>query len=299
VTPIARRPQSLGSFAAGDPDSGYYNDLTIKATDSGSPRGCAELALRLTHERRRANPVTIAQLGLGAWQLSLQDPTWLDAVDVVVRWIERELEPDGTIPYHFDMPHTFQLAAPWPSAMAQGEAASLLVRASGSLGRPEVRDLARRAIEPLLRSGSRLVSSTRDGPVLQEYPTTPPAHVLNGWIFGLWGLYDVGISQDDSSAMNAFTVGTETLAARLPLYSVRWSWSRYDLYPHRVVHVTSPFYHRLHVAQLRAMARITTDRSFSLVADEWEAGLRNPVAFGVALIRKLSFRALVPRKALP
>ena len=29
-------------------------------------------------------------------------------------------------------------------------------------------------------------------------------------------------------------------------------WSRYDLYPHPLTNVASPFYHRLHIEQLRA-----------------------------------------------
>ena len=31
-----------------------------------------------------------------------------------------------------------------------------------------------------------------DGPWPEEYPTDPPSYVLNGGIFALWGLYDVG-----------------------------------------------------------------------------------------------------------
>ena len=30
-----------------------------------------------------------------------------------------------------------------------------------------------------------------EGPVLEEYPTEPPTHVLNAWINGLWGLDDI------------------------------------------------------------------------------------------------------------
>jgi heparosan-N-sulfate-glucuronate 5-epimerase len=299
VTPLARRPQLRGSFTPGQPSEGYYNDLTIKATEAGDPAAGVALARSLSADRSRANPITIAQLGLGAWQLSRTDSRWLDTVDAVVTWIASEMQADGTVPYHFSMPHTFPLRAPWPSAMAQGEIASLLARAAASLGRPEHLEQARLAVATLLDGSSVLVANTPDGPVLQEYPTDPPAHVLNGWMFALWGLYDVGVACDDSDARTSFEAGAEALAARLPLYDVALGWSRYDLYPHRLVHVTSPFYQRLHVEQLRAMAELSPHPAFDRAADRWQRAVRNPAALAVALTRKVAFRLLTPRRPLP
>jgi heparosan-N-sulfate-glucuronate 5-epimerase len=299
VIAVLRRPQLRGSFTPQQPLTGYYNDLTMKAADAGDPAGSLALARALIADRARANPVTIAQLGLGAWQLSQRDRRRLDTVDEVVGWLAAEMEPDGTVPYRFTMPHTFRLQAPWSSAMAQGEIASLFVRASSSLERPDHLEHARRAISPLLDRSSGLVADTHDGPVLQEYPTDPPAHVLNGWIFALWGIYDVAIACDDSDALASFEAGAEALAARLPLYDVAWGWSRYDLYPHRLVHVTSPFYQRLHVEQLRAMNEILPRPPYVRAADKWEAAVHNPAALALAFTRKVAFRFLVPRKPLP
>lgn len=299
MTGIFRQVQRRASFTPGDPAGGYYNDLTIKPTETGDPAGGVAHARTLTADRERANPITIAQLGLGAWQLSGSDPRWLDTVAVVADWIASEMEPDGTVPYHFPMPHTFPLPAPWASAMAQGEIASLLVRAAASLGRPDHLGRARRAIALLLDSSSNLVAETPDGPVLQEYPTDPPAHVLNGWMFALWGVYDVAVACDDREARVSFDAGVRALAARLPLYEVALRWSRYDLYPHRLVHVTSPFYQRLHVEQLRAMGALVPDPSFDRTADRWNGAARNPLALAVALTRKVAFRALTPRHPLP
>ena len=131
---------------------------------------------------------------------------------------------------------------------------------------------------PLLSPASPLVVETEEGPVLQEYPTDPPTHVLNGWINALWGLYDIanagGKLADD--ARDAYQRGLEALAARLPLYNTGWNWSRYDLFPHAIVHVTSPFYHRLHVEQLRAMHDLDPRPMFAETADRWESGRGKP-----------------------
>jgi hypothetical protein len=142
------------------------------------------------------------------------------------------------------------------------------------------------------------VVETDEGPVLQEYPTHPPAHVLNGWIFALWGLYDVAIAGGELSegAHDAFSRGVDTLAARLPLYNTGWNWSRYDLFPHPLVHVTSPFYHRLHVEQLHALHALVPRQVFRETAERWESGARRPLARAHAVARKVAFRLVRPRK---
>jgi heparosan-N-sulfate-glucuronate 5-epimerase len=298
---LLRKPQLRGAFVPGDLTSGYYNDMRDIAADHGSP-GAALLALdAMTAERRLAQPVSVAQLGIGAWQLAAaDDPRWLDLVSATSDWVAGELDTEGRIAFEFAYPHTYRLEPPWYSAMAQGEAASLLIRAATSLQRPELARAAERAVSPLLARGSPLVSETPEGPVLQEYPTDPPSHVLNGWINALWGVYDISIGGLELSgdAGNAFSRGLDALATRLPLYNTGWNWSRYDLFPHPIIHVTSPFYHRLHIEQLHAMHALDPRQIFVETADRWEAGLRHPLARTHAVARKVGFRMLNPRKKI-
>jgi heparosan-N-sulfate-glucuronate 5-epimerase len=296
---LLRRPQLRGAFVPGDITSGYYNDMRDIAGDHGSPSG-ALMALQMkTADRRVVHPISIAQLGLGAWQLAAAgDPRWLEVVSAVSDWIAAELDSEGLIAFEFAYPHTYRLEPPWYSAMAQGESASLLLRAGLALGRPELTQAAVRTVSTFLRSDSPVVAATDEGPVLEEYPTNPPAHVLNGWIYALWGLYDVAAAGGDLSedAHSAFSRGVDALEARLPLYSTGWNWSRYDLFPHPIIHVTSPFYHRLHVEQLRAMHDLDPRPVFAATASRWELGVQNPFARTHAVARKVAFRVLRPRK---
>jgi heparosan-N-sulfate-glucuronate 5-epimerase len=297
----------MAPFEAGDPQSGFYNDLREKAVEHGSPRAAAAALRSMTEDRRRANAVSVAQLGIGAWQLAATDPSWLPVVEETSRWIVESLDDEGRFAYLFAMPHTFALDPPWYSAMAQGEAGSLLVRASSALGRDDLREAAARAIRSLIDPRLGLVDAATEGPVLEEYPTDPPSHALNGWIWSLWGLYDVGLALADEpsaslrvvgeEARRAFDLGTATLAARLPRYDVRFAWSLYDLYPHRIAHVASPFYHRLHVEQLRAMALLRPEHAaFAETAERWAGGARNPLSLAFAVVRKGAFRILEPRR---
>jgi hypothetical protein len=198
------------------------------------------------------------------------------------------------------MPHTFPLNPPWYSSLAQGEAISFLVRAARVLDRSELFELAARTARPLLDLDSPLVALTPEGPVLQEYPTEPPSHVLNGWIFSLWGLYDLsrwGVSPDRTltEAAEAFVSGAAALAARIARYRTAVNWSLYDLYPHPLPNVASPFYHRLHVEQLRRQQELHPDPRIAALALEWGRAAAAPAALAVAFARKAAFRVSRPR----
>lgn len=293
-----RTPQDRAVFVPGDAHGGYYNDLTVGLGALTPPEAVIRLQ-ELTGADDRVNPVTVLQFGLGAWQRSAADERWLEVVRGVVRWVEQETEDDPVLRYRYPMPHTYRLAAGWGSAMAQGEAASLLIRAARSLGCAELDDRARAVLAPLLDGADGLVASTPDGNVFQEYPTSPPAHVLNGWIYTLWGCFDVGQATGDQRARAAWEAGVATLAQRLPLYTTAGGWSRYDLFPHRLTHVASPYYHRLHIALLEAIDVLAPQAQIRATADRWRRALTNPPVAVLAVARKVGFRLVVPRRTVP
>lgn len=295
---FGRPPQLETPFTPGDPTRGYYNDLRPHLSAYVAAAGNAETAvLGLIADREAANPVTIAQMGLGAWQGAAEDEDLLRCVDMVASWLARALEPDGAVRYRFPLRGTYEVAAPWVSAMAQGEIASLLVRAGATLGRPELLDAAVDAVRPLLEGRDGLVVETSEGPVLQEYPTAPPSHVLNGWIFALWGLYDVSCAPAGHGAAEAlFDQSVAALASRLSLYELSGGWTRYDLFPHPIPNVASPFYHALHAAQLRALARLVDDRRFEAAAARWEAAASSLRVRTGAVLGKVAFRLVRPRR---
>src|SRR3954454_924197 len=285
---MSTRPlQRATAFTPGDLDSPYYNDLAAGRLDASLADETARLALLVT-SRQSLNPVTVAQLGLAALDRRDEDDGWRRLAADAQAALEAAMEDDGSIPYRFAMPHTYALEPPWVSAMAQGQAVSLFLRLGD---RPE---LGYRALRPLLEPP--LLVETPEGPVLQEYPTSPPAHVLNGWIFALFGLYDASVFESSGRAEQAgvaFERGAATVAARLRRYETLGGWSRYDLYPHRLTHVASPFYHALHVELLVALARLAPDRRIEAAAERF--GAVSSWAKAVGITRKVLFRIAVPR----
>ena len=163
---------------------------------------------------------------------------------------------------------------PWLSAMAQGEGASLLVRAHAATKDDRFADAAHRALGslavPIAEGGLR--ARLGAGFFLEEYPTDPPSHVLNGGIFALWGYHDVALGLGDEVARREFERGVDTLAQNVG----RWdtgSWSRYDLFPRRVDNVASSAYHLLHINQLLAMQLIAPSPELAAAAARFEGYL--------------------------
>jgi hypothetical protein len=297
MAPLMRTPQLRAAFTPQDPTSGYYNDLRVFVAERAqTPAEGASVLEQMTSDRRLANPVSIAQLGLGAWQSAGDDERWLDVTHGAAHWLAAELAPAGRLEFRFPVRSTYRIDPPWISAMAQGEAASLLVRAATTFDDPGLLELAGVAVGAVLDEGTGLVSATGEGPVLQEYPTSPPAHVLNGWIYALWGLYDVAHATGSARHAAAFEEGVATLVARLPRYRTRLRWSLYDLYPHPVANVASPYYHRLHAELLASLDIQHPHPTLQHFAAAWSASSSGAVPRAVAVARKGIFRFVRPRR---
>jgi heparosan-N-sulfate-glucuronate 5-epimerase len=269
---------------------GYYIDMRVKAEKPVWPS--REVPLYV-------GPI---QWALGCFEryLAGEGEVWLQAAreraEALVECQQEEGPQGGGFLHLQALAHTFALRPPWISAMAQGEAASLLVRIFQETGIERYAEAARRALLPLsvdsADGGARAQLNGRAFP--EEYPTQPPSFVLNGAIFTLWGLHDVGVALDDADARAAFEDGVDTLAENLHRWDLGY-WSRYDLFPHPAVNVASSFYHDLHVNQLRAMHRVAPRPQLIETADRWERFANSSSCRRRALAGKVLFRVLVPR----
>jgi hypothetical protein len=274
---------------------GYYIDLRVKARNP-------DIEVAWPWAPGDAPWVSFSQLGLGSYEryLAGDGEEWLSlARQVADRLVEhqvREGRRRGGLEHTFDFPHTFPVRAPWISSMAQGEGASLLVRLHLETGEDVYAEAAVLALEPLyLRTPEGGAMELLDGrPFPEEYPTEPPSFVLNGGIFSLWGLYDVGVGLGDERAARGFEDGVDSLVASLHRWDTGW-WSRYDLYPHPTANVASLAYHQLHINQLRAMNLIAPRDELLVVADRFESYQGRRLNRARAFAEKAMFRLRVPR----
>jgi hypothetical protein len=250
--------------------------------------------------------VGLTQLGLGAYErfLAGEGEAWLTlsleiADELCVRQVSGGAR-DGAWEHLLDYPHTFLLKAPWVSAMAQGQGASLLVRAFRETSEERYATAAVRALRlnsVLTKEGG--AAALLDGrPFPQEYPTEPASFVLNGGIYALWGWRDVAEGLGDADARSRYDAGGDTLARNVHRWDAGW-WSRYDLLDRRPRNLSSLAYHQLHVHQLAALQKTDPRPEIAAVHARFAAYLASPLCRVRALAHKAAFRSRNPRTSHP
>src|SRR3954468_14318787 len=224
-------PTPLGPAFDDTSVRGYYVDFRAKTTSPTAGDAAALPAIQLI------------QLALGWWERHIAgEEAARERFLALCREVEqRSISQDASTLWPVNVPvPKYGLSPGWFSALPQGQGASVFVRAQLATGEDRYAELALRAVEPFLRpDGSALVSRTANGPLLEEAPSAPPSHVLNGWMSALWGVWDVQLALGEERAADAFRTGVDCLRATLPAYDTGW-WSRYALYPHRLSDLAKP-----------------------------------------------------------
>ncbi|HYM78414.1 MAG TPA: D-glucuronyl C5-epimerase family protein [Candidatus Dormibacteraeota bacterium] len=277
----------------------YYMLFAEKADYSGAhdSSGIPQLDYH-GHIGLQYNPIAIAQFGLGNYNL------WRRTSDAgrkqkffrIANWLCAHLEQNSSglavWNHHFNWEYRDTLRAPWYSALAQGQGISVLVRAHKESGDARYLDAARQAFvsfqRPMAEGG--VVFTDESGDVwFEEYIVDPPTHILNGFIWALWGIYDYILATNDDRAQDLFSQGVRTLLHNLDRYDLGF-WSLYEQSGTRLPMVASAFYHRLHIVQLRVMHRLTGEEAFARIADRWETYSRSRAKRTRALFYKSAFK---------
>ncbi len=307
IESVAGNPDAFGSERSFSPEvgrhwedpeaplRGYYIDFSFKAEDPAWPPAWLG-------PRREQLHVANVQWGLGAFERFVkgEGEEWLrGALACGEHLIETQHSggpQDGGWRHFFPMPHTYVIRPPWLSAIAQGEAASLLVRLHLETGDERFAEAARRGLAPMaVPVGEGGLRAELEGaPFVEEYPTIPPSYVLNGAIFALWGYLDVGRGLDDPEALEQFEALTSALVANLDRWDTGF-WSYYDLYPHRVRNIASPAYHLLHIRQLEVLDRLSPRPELGAMRARFQGYRSSAGRRRKAMAQKVAFRIVSPR----
>ncbi|CAF3268867.1 unnamed protein product [Rotaria sp. Silwood2] len=167
--------------------------------------------------------------------------------------------------------HQYHLRMPWCSAMAQGQAASLLVRLYSLTNDNQHLLAIRRAIQPLWSSNMTRAYFENRFLWLEEYPLESPVQglfVLNGCLYSLIGIIDVHTIDPQSYLLELINEIINSLHYMLPYYihPKISNWSLYDL-----SHITmkskmntaSDSYHIVHIIQLQCLSQLFKKTNFS------------------------------------
>lgn len=268
------------SFAAIDApgNAPYFIKWDAGTGTYGEDFSCAQRDANgtlLSGRDRQYHHIRIAQFALhrhGVW-LASAEPAARDDFLAQARYLRDHQEPGGT--YRFAFPWTkYGEGEGWVSAMAQGEAISVLLRAERECPTEGFGDAALRASAPFhreIREGGVTWRSGED--VFFEEIAGPAApHVLNGCFFALFGLWELARGNGDERALHLSNECAATLERWMPRFDSGW-WSLYSLMRSAAghPHLATLKYHAFHIAQLRVLARMFGHPSFDATAERWES----------------------------
>jgi len=260
----------------------YYVNLAKKYTEKSLV--FHDDAVPLFPIPRSSHPVYIAQYALGAYEVYLKSGDTLAKQSFIrcADWLLSNLKKFQGFDYWlYDIPIDYPdglYGIPWPSAMAQGEGVSVLVRAYCETRDEKYLQAAQRALEPVLHDISKggcsvVIGNNHIFP--QEYITREkPPNILNGAIFSFFGLYDLYRVTKSVRYEQYCKIMVDSFAEKLPLYDTGF-WSYYDLNPippSRIFggNLASRTYHALHIVQLKVLYDISGRMEFLQYADKFK-----------------------------
>jgi heparosan-N-sulfate-glucuronate 5-epimerase len=254
----------------------YYNDLTAKADWTGHLIDDVPAVRIPALGRFITLPVTVVQFGLGSMDRyhltgAQQD---LNQVRSVIRWILNNLKPEGYFDNFTALLNPHERFFSNNHGMVQGETLSLCIRVvENHLVDSEtadqlahaIRAIAQNMVLPIEEGGTLLTVGNHF--YLCEFPRTDRYVVLNGWVFGLFGLIDYLRYSGDSALAEYITALLRTFRTCLKDFLLADGWSYYDNHGR----VCSPFYHSLHISLLDALHQLTGDQELAVVSNKMRA----------------------------
>ena len=247
------------------------------------------------------NPNAIAQLALGYYDKFISGKGCSKEFLTQAAYFlnHGRLVKDGVLLWEYKFPFEMrnQLTSPWRSALAQGQGISVCLRAYKLSNDDRYLDAAIKAFKSfsyLANEHPEGVLDDSDGYTwLEEYIVSPPNHVLNGFIWALYGVRDYAVVMNDKYAWSLWDDCVKTLSENLCNYDLGF-WTTYDFISDRSknhpVMPVSEYYQRLHVIQMDGCYQLTGLDKFKEYRDTWNGYLDNYFYRKVAYVWKIYFK---------
>lgn len=269
----------LGNVSLGRPLGAYYIDMRpaiVHYTDDlyGGGFDANGVPMTMGPTGPFYFPIAIAQYGFmlhSEWMETGQSRT-MQQLQSCLRVLEttKTETADHCVWLHQNYEGKYGIQPPWASAMAQGEAISLYLRLFEALGRQDLLNSAIKAYRFMEVDVSKGGVRRRDeyGNLwLEEYPSLEPSYVLNGFIYALFGLYDLFRVTQDHRVKRDIDECLRTLTSRLPDFDAGY-WSIYDLQRRELVRY---YYQKnVHVPQMAVLYALTGNPIFRKYQERWE-----------------------------
>lgn len=245
------------------------------------------------------NPIAIAQWALGQYNLwrKTQDNEnylkFINGADWLVDNLKLNSNKVDVWNHYFDWTYKETLVNPWYSGLAQGQGLSVLARAYKISQDPKYLEAAKKVYKSFLIDtiDGGVTFADKDNNIwIEEYiMKDSPTHILNGFIWGLWGIYDYWLLTNNNEVKNLFDKYVKTIFANISKYDIGY-WSLYELSNLRIKMRASIFYHKLHIIQLKILSEMTGIHEFKNIAKKWNEYLKQKPNKIRAIFMKILFK---------
>ncbi len=227
------------------------------------------------------NQIYIIQFGLITHDLVLSGVDIdknTDRLKKSVQWLEANEEKIGeTIVWrnHFENPR-YGLESGWISGMYQGQAMSLYLRYGQLVGEEK------KYLEKANKIYNFFDTPFENGGVkrfdkqgllwFEEYPSSEPSFVLNGFIYAFLGIYDlwrITSGKDEKATIDSCV---ETLKKSIILYDSGY-WSVYDQLKKELA--TKYYHENIHIPLMEVLHNLTGEEIFNHYQKRWKKQLNS------------------------
>ena len=278
----------------------YYMEFRYKAEykgnydESGIPQLNYEGDIGVQY-----NPIAISQWSLGNYNLWVKNNSkehynkFLKGADWLVDNLNLNNGKVYVWEHNFDWVYKENLIKPWYSGLAQGQGLSVLCRAYKSTRDDKYLDSIEKIYKSFLldiKNGGVTFKDQKGDIWIEEYiMKNNPTHILNGFIWGLWGIYDYWLLTKNEDIKNKFDQYIKTLKNNLDKYDIGY-WSLYELSELKIKMRSSIFYHKLHIIQLQILFEMTNEEKFKKISYKWSEYLNNRFNLVKAVFMKIIFK---------
>ena len=255
--------------------SPYPVDMSFVTLDCGID------AARISYQPESTyHPTHIAQYALAHWNLyplthnEQHEKTFIAQANWLVEHERRIGEDASGWPLSYAHPEV-HTKGPWLSASAQGSGLSVLTRAYKLTGEDVFLEAAQRVVRTFERDildGGIHTPIGEDGIFFEEVAVYPAAHMFNGFIFALLGLYDYVSLTGDPLVTTLIQRGIETLHYLLDEFDTGF-WVCSDLLQR---HLSTPSQLAFQIKLLEALATLSHSEDCTKAALRWKEYARKP-----------------------
>lgn len=245
------------------------------------------------------NPIAIAQWGLGNYNLwsEKKEDKYYNKFIASANWLVENAKPNKKNIYvwnhYFNWTYKETLISPWYSGLAQGQGLSVLCRAYKTTKDNKYLECIKKVVQSIqadISDGGVTAKDIEGNIWIEEYIMKGnPTHILNGFIWALWGIYDYWLLTKNNDTKILFDKYIKTIKSNLHKYDIGY-WSLYELSDNKIAMQASQFYHKLHIVQLKILFKMSNEIVFKEVSEKWLSYAQNDFYRIRSTIMKILFK---------